>query len=393
MALSLPGGGWQTQGVGRLRVMRVIARMNVGGPAVQVSGLMRHLPQDEFDQRLYTGWCAEDEADFLDTQAPDVEASRIEGLGRAIRPGDDARAFARLVAEIRRFRPHIVHTHTAKAGILGRTAARVAGVGSATVHTFHGHLLHGYFSPLKTRGVITLEATLARRTDRLVAVGPQVRDDLLAAGIGAQGQFAIIPPGLELPDGLPRSEAREGLGVPGDTPVISFIGRLAPIKRPDRFVEVARLLHETRPDVRFLVAGDGSEASFLRAAADTLPITVLGWRDDVHNVLAASDAVMLTSDNEGTPLSLIQAALAGLPVIAADVGSVPDVVVDGETGWLASPEPRQLAEATLDFLKRSTEAERRGREAQRRALRLYGVQRLAEDHARVYRQIAMSRQV
>lgn len=393
MALSLPGGGWQTQGVGRLRVMRVIARMNVGGPAVQVSGLMRHLPQDEFDQRLYTGWCAEDEADFLDTQAPDVEAHRIEGLGRAIRPGDDARAFARLVAEMRRFRPHIVHTHTAKAGILGRTAARVAGVASATVHTFHGHLLHGYFSPLKTRGVITLEATLARSTDRLVAVGPHVRDDLLAAGIGGQGQFAIIPPGLELPGGLPRSEARESLGVPGDTPVISFIGRLAPIKRPDRFVEVARLVHAVRPDVRFIVAGDGSAAELLRAAADTLPITMLGWRDDVHNVLAASDAVMLTSDNEGTPLSLIQAALAGLPVIATNVGSVLDVVVDGETGWLAAPEPRQLAEATLEFLERSMEAKRRGSEAQRRALRLYGVQRLVEDHARVYRQIARSRQV
>ncbi len=125
--------------MGRLRVMRVIARMNVGGPAVQVSGLMRTLPSDEFDHRLYTGYCAEDEADYLDTQAPDVEAIRIEGLGRSIRPGDDARAFARLVREIRDFRPHIIHTHTAKAGVLGRSAAKVAGTGSALVHTFHGH--------------------------------------------------------------------------------------------------------------------------------------------------------------------------------------------------------------------------------------------------------------
>ena len=164
--------------------MRVIARMNVGGPAVQVSGLMRHLPEDEFDQQLLTGWCADDEADYLHTQAPDIQATRVDGLGRAIRLGDDARALAVLVRRMRAFRPHIVHTHTAKAGILGRAATRLAGTGSATVHTFHGHLLHGYFSPAKTRAVIALESALARGTDRLVAVGPQVREDLLAAGVG-----------------------------------------------------------------------------------------------------------------------------------------------------------------------------------------------------------------
>ena len=371
--------------------MRVIARMNVGGPAVQVSGLMRHLPRDEFDQRLFTGWCAEDEADYLVTQAPDVDVTRIDGLGRAVRPGDDARALSTLVRQIREFRPHIVHTHTAKAGILGRVAARLAGTGSATVHTFHGHLLHGYFSPMKTRAITALESAQARSTDRLVAVGPQVRDDLLAAGIGRPEQFAIIPPGLELHPAKSREQARVEFGVAGDAPVISFIGRLAPIKRPDRFIDTVRRISEQRPDVRFLVAGDGTEAESLRHVAEHLPIEILGWRDDVENVLAASDAVLLTSDNEGTPLSLIQAALMGLPVVATRVGSVPDVVLDGETGWLADPKPESLTSATLELLEDPEEARRRGDAAHVLAAQTYGVQRLADDHAHLYREIARMR--
>ena len=371
--------------------MRIIARMNVGGPAVQVSGLMRHLPADAFEQRLYTGWCDADEADYLESQAPDVEAIRISGLGRAIRPGDDARALATLVREMRDFRPHIVHTHTAKAGVLGRLAARLSGVGSATVHTFHGHLLHGYFSPAKTRAVIEVERALARSSSRLVAVGEQVREDLLAARIGREDQYTIIPPGLILPPPRPREVIRAEFGLASDSPVVAFIGRLTAIKRPDRFVEAVRLVHQARPDVQFLVAGAGDQASVIEAAAANLPITPLGWRDDVQDVLEASDAVVLTSDNEGTPLSLIQAALAGLPVVATDVGSVHDVVLDGETGWLTEPSTDRLSSALLEMLGDTAEAQRRGREAASRAYTLYGVERLAGDHAGLYGEVAAGR--
>ncbi len=371
--------------------MRIIARMNVGGPAVQVSGLMRHLPADAFEQRLYTGWCDADEADYLETQAPDVEAIRISGLGRAIRPGDDARALATLVREMKTFRPHIVHTHTAKAGVLGRLAARLSGVGSATVHTFHGHLLHGYFSPAKTRAVIEVERALARSTSRLVAVGEQVREDLLAARIGREDQYTIIPPGLNLPTSRPRAAIRGELGLAPDSPVVAFIGRLTAIKRPDRFVEVVRSVSQARPDVQFLVAGAGDQASIIDTAATDLPIRPLGWRDDVQNVLAASDAVILTSDNEGTPLSLIQAGFAGLPVIATDVGSVHDVAVDGETGWLTEQSAASLSSALLAMLSDSTEAQRRGQEGLKRAQRLYGVERLSSDHAHLYSDIAAAR--
>lgn len=389
--MSLPARDWQTLPVGRLRVMRVIARMNVGGPAVQVSGLMRNLPCDDFDQRLFTGWCAEDEADYLETQAQHVEAVRIDGLGRAVRPGDDARALAHLAKHMRAFRPHIVHTHTAKAGVLGRAAAQLAGIGSATVHTYHGHLLHGYFSPAKTSAVVKIERALAARTDRLVAVGDQVREDLLGAGIGSRDQFAVIPPGLELPSALTRAEARIEFGLPADAPVVAFIGRLTGIKRPDRFIEIVRTTSADRPDVRFLVAGAGDQAHLIESAAGTLPITSLGWRSDVENVLAASDAVLLTSDNEGTPLSLIQAGMAGLPVVASDVGSVHDVVDDGVTGWLAEPSVEALSAALREALSDPGQMQARGSAGAARAAQRYGVHRLAADHAALYSDIAAAR--
>jgi hypothetical protein len=166
-----------------VRVLRLIARMNVGGPALQVVALQRGLDPERFESRLLIGEPGEGEADYLQLRAPDVEATLVPGLGRSIRAAGDARALAAVIGEIRRFRPDIVHTHTAKAGVLGRIAAGVTRV-PHVVHTFHGHLLHGYFGAAGRRAVVTTERVLARRTDVLAAVGAQVRDDLLAAGIG-----------------------------------------------------------------------------------------------------------------------------------------------------------------------------------------------------------------
>src|SRR5439155_11017175 len=162
---------------------------------------------DRFDQRLLVGTVGSDEADYLSLRAPDARAAVIAGLGRSPNPAGDVRALAALVREMRRFRPHIVHTHTAKAGALGRVAAGVARV-PATVHTFHGHLLHGYFSPAKTRLVVATERALARPTTRLVTVGTQVRDDLLGAGVGRTEQYVVVPPGVDMAEPPPQDEAR-----------------------------------------------------------------------------------------------------------------------------------------------------------------------------------------
>src|SRR4051812_6744514 len=326
----------------RLRVMRVIARMNVGGPALQVTGLVTGLDPVRFDHRLLTGSVGPGEADYVDLRAPGLPLTKVAGLGRSPRPLDDARALRTLVTQMRAFRPHIVHTHTAKAGVLGRVAARVAAV-PAVVHTFHGHLLHGYFSPAVTRAVVQTERVLARRTDRLVAVGSRVRDDLLAAGIGRPSQYGVVAPGISLPPLPSRDAARAALNLPPTGPVVVFVARLTTVKRPERFLEIARRLRMVHPTAVFAVVGEGDLLPALVADAPD-NVRFLGWRGDVETVYAAADLVVLTSDNEGMPVSLIEAAMCGVPAVATDVGSVREVVLDGRSGWLGAPDAVALSE-------------------------------------------------
>lgn len=385
--------GCQTGAVERIRVMRIIARMNVGGPAVEISALMRGLDPDLFEQRLVTGWCADDEADYLMTQAPDVRATRIHGLGRSVRPWDDNAAFALLVRQIRQFRPDIVHTHTAKAGALGRIAAKLSGSRCSIVHTHHGHLLHGYFGPITTRGVVIAERVLAAMSDRLVAVGSQVRSDLLTAGIGRPDRFQLIHSGVALGSIPSREQARGLLGLADDALVIAWVGRVTQIKRPDRLVEVTRLLAAQFPRACIVVAGAGDQLPVLASAveSESLPIRLLGWRDEVETIFAASDLALLTSDNEGTPLSLAQAGLCAIPAVASNVGSVSDVVIDGRSGLLAPPDATALADACARLISDQRLRESMGAEAKEHIRREFGMSTFLEQHANLYREITGGR--
>jgi glycosyltransferase involved in cell wall biosynthesis len=378
---------------GRIRVMRIIARMNVGGPAVQVSGLMRGFDSSKFDHKLVTGFCGADEADYLETNATDVTATRIKGLGRSISPVADFRAFREVVREIRVFRPHIIHTHTAKAGVIGRVASLVSGHKSVRVHTYHGHLLHGYFGKFKTTLVILIEKILALFTTKLLAVGKKVMEDLLAAGIGTREKFAVMPPGLQLASLPTRDQACSALKLDPSLRYCSFIGRITKIKRPDRFLDVVAKLHGEGSNLHFLVAGAGDLLDYCkeRTNKEDLPIIFLGWRDDVETVLAASDLVLLTSDNEGTPLSLIQAGMAYLPIVATNVGSINEIVVDGETGFLSDLSIASLAESVRKLISSDTLREEMGRRAHEYTTTRYGVERLVLDHEELYRKLLSDR--
>jgi len=375
----------------RLRVMRVIARMNIGGPALQAAVLARGLDAARYDQRLYSGSVAPQEADYLELCATDVSAIPVPGLGRSVRPFDDARALGELIAAMRRFRPHIVHTHTAKAGALGRLAA-IAAAAPVKVHTFHGHLLHGYFSPSKTRLVVESERALARSCDRLVSVGEQVRDELVAAGIGDRAQYVVVPPGTRLRPLPGRAAARRELGLPPHDPVVAYVGRVTGVKRPDRFLAVAREVRLSLPKTQFVVCGQGDLLPELsRDSGLTPPPLLLGWRSDVETVYAAADVVLLTSDNEGMPVSLIEAALAGVPAVATRVGSVAEVVEHGVTGLLAAPRAEELAHEVVRLLQDPLLRRRMGRDARDCAQRRFGEQRLVRDMDRLYTSIAAQR--
>ena len=372
-----------------IRVMRIIARMNVGGPAVQVSGLMRGFNSTEFDHRLYTGYCASDEADYLDTVATDVNAVRIQGFGRRVSLGGDIKAFITLIKEIRKFKPHVIHTHTAKAGFLGRIASIVSLQRSIRVHTFHGHLLNGYFGSLKRTLVIIAEKSLALFTDQLLAVGDKVRQDLLNAGIGSKNKFGLMPPGLEIGILSPKKDSRAVLGLPADRLQCAFIGRITQIKRPDRFLDVVREIKERGVELDFFIAGDGEllEMCRERIKQEDLPITILGWQSDMERVLSSADMVVLTSDNEGTPLSLIQAGMAGLPVVTTRVGSVPEVVLDGLTGIVTGLEIQEIANALEKLVNDNLLRRKLGTAAQEYTLANFGLSRLVRGHEALYKMI------
>ena len=376
-----------------IRVMRIIARMNVGGPAVQVSGLMRSLNSSEFDHRLTTGFCATDEADYLNTVAMDIKAIRIKGLGRRISLCGDLQALLSLVKEIRKFKPHIIHTHTAKAGFLGRIASIVSFHPSIRIHTFHGHLLNGYFDSFKRSLVIMAERFLAMFTHQLLAVGDKVRQDLLDVGVGKLKKFSLMPPGLEIGKLPEKREARDLLGLSAQSLQCAFIGRVTQIKRPDRFLDVVGLINKRGIGIEFFMAGDGEllDACRERIAAEELPIKVLGWQSDIERVLAAADIVVLTSDNEGTPLSLIQAGMSGLPVVTTRVGSVPEVVLDGITGFVTDLDVQKIADALEKLAKSAELRARMGASAQEFTLSNFGVDRLVKDHELLYKKLLANR--
>ena len=369
------------------KVLHIIARMNVGGPAWQVSVLMRGLEGGYFENLLVVGAVGSGEADFLELRDPGLPARRVSGLGKSLRPFNDLRAFGSICRVMRQYRPDIVHTHTAKAGFLGRVAAVVCRI-PLRVHTYHGHVLQGYFKPPVLRLVVIAERLLAAVSTALVAVGERVRDDLLDAGIGCLDQYTVIPPGVEIGHLIERSSARSHLGLPAGAPVIVFVGRLTRIKRPDRLVATMTLVLERLPDAILVIAGEGERLEETQRYAEPLGDSVrfLGWRSDLSTVYAAADCAVLTSDNEGMPVTLLEAAAAGIPSVTTAVGSASEVVIDGVTGFVVEPDASALSEALVRLLADESRAEM-GTEARRRAESIFRTQRLVDDHQFLYERL------
>jgi len=373
----------------QVKVMQIIARMNVGGPAVIVAELMRGLDKSAFEQILVTGYCDENEADYLDTVATDIKATRIAGLGRSVSLIADLKAFFGLVSLIRKYKPDVIHTHTAKAGVLGRLASLLAGRGAVRVHTFHGHLLHGYFSSSLTKLVILIEKFFAARTKVLIAIGSKVKDDLLAAGIGRADKYRVFFPGLPNPKAISKSTAQSALGISSEVLYCTFVGRLTQIKRPDRLLDVATECKRRGIDLRFLVAGEGElfENSKQRALKEQLDVTFFGWRSDIDQIFAASDIAILTSDNEGIPLTLIQAAQAGLPIVATNVGSISDIVFNESTGYLTSTTAAEMTDAIEKLVRDTQLRQMMGAAGKAHAERYFSLDRMIKDHSDLYRSL------
>ena len=386
------------------RIARIITRLNIGGPAIQAARLTTLLEQRGYHTRLVHGRLGRDEGDMSDLVAPHADVVYLSSLCRPIAPLDDLRTLVRLFRTFRSFRPHIVHTHMAKAGLLGRMAATAYNLtrGSSPrahlVHTYHGHVLEGYFRPLASRLFIALERMMSRVTDCLVAISPTIRRELLATfHIGGESQYRVIPLGFDLGpfaaiDDQDRAAARRALALPPNAPVVATVGRLTAIKQPHLCLEVIAQLAVRNSDIVAVIAGDGELRDELRDRAAALRISDhirwLGWRRDLATIYAATDVFLLTSRNEGTPVALIEAMASGVPGVSTDVGGVKDVIDSSAVGSVTpAGDVAALAAAVQRLLNDSDLRRRMGDGARAHVLRKYAIDRLVRDIDEMYREL------
>ncbi len=381
-----------------IRVMRIIARLNIGGPAIHVTLLTERLRPPDFECTLVCGHIELHEGDMAYlAEQHGVAPLYVAELGRALSPLRDVVTLFKLWRLMRRIRPDIVHTHTAKAGFVGRLAAALAGV-PVRVHTFHGHIFRGYFGRYKTTLFLWLERLTARLSDRLITISPGLIDELANVyRVAPAEKFTNIPLGLELQPyaEMPRHQGdfRAQFDIPAHAPLIGIIGRLVPIKNHALFLQTAARVLQQRPDARFVIVGDGELRGALEAQVEALhlreAVIFTGFLSDLRPVYSDLDALVITSDNEGTPVSIIEALAAGVPVVSTAVGGVPDLLHHGDYGRMCpSGDAEGLADAVLAALDDATTDQRA---IQAAIIAQYDISRLVRDLAALYRELLVNK--
>ena len=360
-----------------MRVLHIIARLNVGGTARYITQLANELPKHGIETFVATGFVQGDEVE--DSSAQSIQVIRIPALGRSINPIKDHFARKQLDKIIGEIKPDIIHTHTFKAGYITRIKKQPIPV----IHTFHGHLLDDpEFSGFKSKLIIAIERKLAKKSAKLVTVGEIVGQELLHHHIGIKEQYTSIAPGVVALNVTERTEALKNCGVVDNgQPIIGWIARVTGVKNPMRALEVARAI----PNAQFVIAGGGDLLEDVIASASA-NVSVIGWAK-AENIFGASDLILSTSENEGMPVALIEAQLAGKPVVATNVGSVSEVIADGETGLVTDKNPRSLITALNTLIGDTNKRTAMGTLAASRANSLFSVDRMINAHIALYKSI------
>lgn len=383
------------------RIMNIIARLNVGGPAVYVTLLTERLRPPDYESMLVCGVVESYEGDMgYYAEQHGVRPVVIPELGRSLNPLRDLKTIWKVYQLIREFRPDVVHTHTAKAGFVGRVAAWFAGV-PVILHTFHGHVFRGYFSPLKTQLFILLERLTARMSDTIITLTEGLRRELAEEyHIARKGRITVLPLGLDLDvfANQPRKAGtfRAAWGIPTDVPLIGIVGRITPIKNHPLFLEATARLKGDLPNAHFVIVGDGEIRAEIEAIVDSLglrdSVTFTGWTRDLPPVYGDLDVLVISSLNEGTPVTVIEALAAGCPVVATAVGGLPDLLDGGKLGKLVQPENAEALCAGIYATVTQPPDSDAAANAQAVMIDRYGIDRLIQDLDGVYRGL-LSRKV
>ncbi|MBN9484972.1 MAG: glycosyltransferase [Bacteroidetes bacterium] len=387
------------------RVLRILNRLIIGGPAINATYLTRYMAPD-FETMLIIGGKDDHEQD-ADHLSMDLGITPVEvrEMKRDISPIDDGIAYRKIKRLIEKFRPDIVHTHAAKSGLVGRLAADACKV-PVIVHTFHGHVFHSYFSKWKSNAFIQIERYLANRSTGIIAISEKQKQELTQVyKICEEDKMKIIPLGLDLDkfrlhQEIKRAEFRSKYFLQDNDIAIGIIGRIVPVKNHSMFVAAAKkVLEQTDANVKFIIIGDGDmrtqmEAEFKEAGIDyayypeqkrEATAICTSWLTDMDVVLAGLDIVALTSHNEGTPVSLIEAQAAGRPVVSTNVGGVGDVVIDNQCGYITEPDNAIIfAEALLQLISNPQQRVLFGTRGQNFVQGKFSYQRLVGDMSDYY---------
>ncbi len=376
-----------------IRILRIIARLNIGGPAIHVTLLTEKLGAPVYHSTLVCGNIEAGEGDMqYFAEKHGITPLMLPELGRSLNPLRDLSTIWKLYQLMRQLQPQVVHTHTAKAGFVGRVAAKLAGV-PVIVHTFHGHVFQGYFSPAKTKMFILLERITARMSDTVITLTEGLRRELSEEyRITRRSRITVLPLGLDLEAfaRVPRKsdDFRRAHGIAPDVPLIGIVGRLVPIKNHDLFLQAAVKIRERLPDACFAIIGDGELRAELEATTARLGLTdcvqFVGWVRDVAPVYSDLDALVISSRNEGTPVSVIEALSARCPVVTTAVGGLPDLLDQGALGALV---PSDDVDALADAIVRTITVPPDTTRAQQLMLDRYSIDRLVMDLDQLYRGI------
>ena len=390
------------------RILRILNRLAVGGPVLNATYLAKYLAP-EFETLLVVGEreSHEKSAEFLTTKLG-INFTTIAGMGRSVNPSSDFVAYGELKKLIREFKPDIVHTHAAKPGAIGRLAASAMNV-PVIVHTFHGHVFHSYFNSLKTKFFINTERYLASKTSAIVAISEQQKKELVQEfRIAPEEKFHVIPLGLDLdPFAVGQEEKRQNFrkefGVTADEIAIGIIGRLVPIKNHQLFLKaIAHVLQHSNKKIKAFIIGDGETRQVLETAAQQVgisfttekstahphPVVFTSWRQDVDVIMAGLDIVALTSFNEGTPVSLIEAQAANKPIVSTRVGGISDIVMEGKTALLADVQDEAtFADQLLQLVENDALRADMGSSGRQYVIERFSYQRLMRDMAALYHQL------
>lgn len=376
------------------KILRILNRLNVGGPTYNVANLSKYISSD-FETQVLAGFKEPDEAssEYLLNDL-NIPYQIVPNMHRAISPTKDYKAYQFILNEMNRLKPDIVHTHAAKAGALGRLAAiNAKQKPKAILHTYHGNVFDGYFSPLKTKIILGIERFLATKSNAIVSISETQKKDLVEKyRIAPAEKIHIIPLGFDLTkfqtnQAAKRKSFRESYSISADTVVISITGRLAPVKNHALFIEALSIIKgkTSIPFVVFVV-GDGELMDQTQQLAKEKGVLIIftSWRKDIDYINAGSDIIALSSINEGTPVSIIEAMAAEKAVLCTNVGGVADVVKHEQNGLLSSLDPQDFADQLLRLINDSSLRNSLSQNAAQHVSQQFSYHRLVNDMENLY---------